>query len=373
MDIWGIVVAGGTGLRYGGLKQLETIAGRRVIDRSVDALRAGCGSIVVVVPTELVDELGFEGPVTVVAGGVTRSDSVRAGLAAVGSAASHVLIHDAARPLATADLIRRMIATLDQGALAAIPVIGVSDSLRTVEGTPIDRAGYVAVQTPQGFEIDVLRQAHASGDTATDDATLLHQSGVEVVHVEGETTNIKITEPHDLKIAELLFERQDTMNDSPTSDTLRVGQGFDVHPWDKESVRNLVLGGVQFDGARAVSSHSDGDVVAHACIDALLGAVGLGDIGEMFPDTDPEFAGADSIDLLRQATDRLGRHGFVPVNIDCVVVLDEPKVAPRRAEMQDRLSEAAGAPVTVKGKRTEKLESLGDGPRCFATALVRSL
>jgi 2-C-methyl-D-erythritol 2,4-cyclodiphosphate synthase len=151
---------------------------------------------------------------------------------------------------------------------------------------------------------------------------------------------------------------------------LRVGQGFDVHPVDES--RSLVLGGVRFDGAAGLAGHSDSDVVAHAVTDALLGAAGLGDIGALFPDTDPALAGADSIDLLRRAVREVRAAGWSPVNVDCSVVLEAPKLAPRRDEMQARLGDAVGAPVSVKAKRAEGLGSLGrrEGIACFAVALL---
>jgi 2-C-methyl-D-erythritol 2,4-cyclodiphosphate synthase len=154
--------------------------------------------------------------------------------------------------------------------------------------------------------------------------------------------------------------------------TVRVGQGFDVHPFSEDASRPLVLGGVRFDGAPGLAGHSDADAVAHAVTDALLGAAGLGDIGQHFPDTDPTFAGADSLDLLRRAVADVRAAGWSPGNVDCTVVLEAPKLAPRRAEMEERLSDAVGAPVTVKGKRAEGLGALGrqEGIACFAVALV---
>ncbi|MCB0976890.1 MAG: 2-C-methyl-D-erythritol 2,4-cyclodiphosphate synthase [Acidimicrobiales bacterium] len=152
----------------------------------------------------------------------------------------------------------------------------------------------------------------------------------------------------------------------------RVGQGFDVHPFVDDPDRPLVLGGVTFDSPRALRGHSDADVVAHAATDALLGAAGLGDIGEMFPDTDDDLAGADSIELLATATRRVREAGWTPGNVDVSVVTDHPKVAPARAEMQERLSAAVGAPVTVKGRRPEGLGALGrgEGVAAWAVAIV---
>ncbi|HEX4979518.1 MAG TPA: 2-C-methyl-D-erythritol 2,4-cyclodiphosphate synthase [Acidimicrobiales bacterium] len=152
---------------------------------------------------------------------------------------------------------------------------------------------------------------------------------------------------------------------------VRVGIGFDVHPFSDDPARPLVLGGVRFAG-RGLAGHSDADVVAHAVTDAVLGAAGLGDIGSFFPDDDPRWAGADSLELLRLAAGAVGAGGLAIGNVDCSVVLEAPKLAPRRTEMQERLSAAAGAPVTVKAKRAESLGALGrgEGVACWAVALV---
>ena len=153
---------------------------------------------------------------------------------------------------------------------------------------------------------------------------------------------------------------------------VRVGQGFDVHAFSTDADRVLVLGGVVFEGELGLIGHSDADVVAHACADALLGAAGLGDIGQHFPDTDPAWAGADSIGLLTEVASRVRAAGFEPGNVDCAVVCEKPKLAPRRDDMQHRLTAAVGAPVTVKGNRAEGLGAIGrvEGIACFAVAIV---
>lgn len=155
--------------------------------------------------------------------------------------------------------------------------------------------------------------------------------------------------------------------------SIRIGQGVDVHPISDDPNRPMVLGGVVFDGPGLVG-HSDADVIAHSVADALLSAAGLGDIGQQFPDTDAEFEGADSIVLLARATDLVREQGWNAVNVDCTVIADSPKIAPRKEEMQRRMSEVVGAPVTVKGRRTEGVGSLGRGDAivCFAVALVES-
>jgi 2-C-methyl-D-erythritol 2,4-cyclodiphosphate synthase len=153
---------------------------------------------------------------------------------------------------------------------------------------------------------------------------------------------------------------------------MRVGNGFDVHPWSDDPARVLVLGGVRFEGERGLAGHSDADVVAHACTDALLGAAGLGDIGQRFPDTDDRWRDADSVGLLAEAARLVREAGWRPQNVDCTVVLDAPRLAPAREEMQSRLGAAVGAPVTVKGKRTEGIGALGrgEGVVAWAVALV---
>ncbi|HEX7095427.1 MAG TPA: 2-C-methyl-D-erythritol 2,4-cyclodiphosphate synthase [Acidimicrobiales bacterium] len=155
---------------------------------------------------------------------------------------------------------------------------------------------------------------------------------------------------------------------------MRVGLGFDVHRFSDDPSRPLVLGGVRFEGERGLEGHSDADAIAHACADALLGAAGLGDIGSWFPDTDPKYAGADSMELLRAVVLAVRAAGWVPANIDCSVVCEAPKLAPRREEMQQRLSAVVGAPVTVKGRRAEALGALGrgEGIACWAVALLEA-
>ena len=153
---------------------------------------------------------------------------------------------------------------------------------------------------------------------------------------------------------------------------MRVGLGFDVHRFTDDPNRPLVLGGVRFEGERGLDGHSDADAIAHACADALFGAAGLGDIGDHFPDSDPEWRDADSVDLLARATASLRNAGWRTVNIDCSVVCATPRLAPRRVEMQTRLSAAVGAPVTVKGRSPEGVGALGrdEGIACWAVALI---
>ncbi len=207
--VWTIVVAGGSGVRFGARKQFVEIAGRTVLFRSVEAAVSSSEGVVAVVPADSLDQASIELACTVVAGGASRAGSVRAGLNAVPDDAQIVLVHDAARPLVTHAVFQRVVEAVRAGAKAVIPTIEVADSIRHVDGHPIDRSTLRAVQTPQGFDAASLRAGHASAGDATDDATLVGALGHEVVMVEGDPDNRKLTVPSDLISAEaLLMARQ---------------------------------------------------------------------------------------------------------------------------------------------------------------------
>ena len=207
---WVIVVAAGRGERYGAAKQFTAIGGRRVVDWSL-LVASRFGEVVAVLPPDRLDDPAVAALATVVAGGTTRSASVRAGLDAVAATAEHVLVHDAARPLASPELFERVLAALRAGAEAVVPVVPVTDTVREIEpsgtllGSSVDRSRLRAVQTPQGFAAGVLRAAHARGGDATDDAGLVEAMGVPVQPVDGERWNIKITAPGDAALAEALI------------------------------------------------------------------------------------------------------------------------------------------------------------------------
>ena len=461
---WTILVAAGEGRRFGGPKQLQPLGGRRVIDWAFDAAAGASHGVVVVVAAEQV-QLLREGPgalsaesepggtlrdpeggaggsaggaspgeglpgggspgsappggaspgarpqIIVTAGGATRSESVRAGIAATPGDAAVIVVHDAARPLATGALFAAVAAAVAAGADGAVPAVAVTDTIRHTDDGPLDRSRLRAVQTPQAFRADALRHAHAAGGEATDDATLVESAGGSVHLVTGDPDNLKITTPGDLEVAEALLaaraaavanqdyahgegggrpsgtptgdvtvsqQVQDASENRPpaehehTGRVPLVGIGFDVHPFSDDPDRALVLGGVVFDGERGLAGHSDADAVAHACCDAILGVAGLGDIGSLFPDDDDRWRNADSIALLAEAAARVRRTGRRIGNIDCTVVAERPRLAPRRDEMQARLSAAAGAPVTVRGKRAESLGAVGrgEGIACWAVAVL---
>lgn len=215
--VWTIVVGAGAGTRFGGAKQYEDLAGRRVVDRSVAVAADHSDGVVVVVRSEDVHDPGVRsaGATEVVAGGATRSDSVRAGLAAVPDDARIVLVHDAARPLAGHGVFERVLQAVRAGADAAVPVVDVVDTVRRVDGGVVDRSDLRVVQTPQGFDAAALRSAHAGGGEATDDATLVELAGGTVELVEGDRANLKVTEPLDLAVARsLLAARGDDGGDS---------------------------------------------------------------------------------------------------------------------------------------------------------------
>ncbi len=207
--VWGILLAAGRGSRFGGLKQYEDLGGRPVLQWSIETIGASCGRFVLVVPSGTAPAPGTDTATETVPGGPTRSDSVRAGLAAVPPEVEIVVVHDCARPLATAALFRRVVAAVRAGADAAVPAVAVSDTIKRVQGDlvveTLDRRVLVAVQTPQAFRAAVLREAHASAPDATDDAALVERIGAKVVTVEGEHRNLKLTTPDDLVVARALI------------------------------------------------------------------------------------------------------------------------------------------------------------------------
>lgn len=387
--VWTIVVAAGSGTRFGGAKQYEVLGNRRVVDWAVETASLVSDGVVLVVPAgervgERVGEPGDDEcrVKAVVPGGATRAASVRAGLAAVPAEATVVVVHDAARPLASVALFRSVVAAVGGGAGGpdgAVPGLALADTVKRVDSfgavvETLDRSQLVAIQTPQAFATAALRRAHAAGGDATDDAALVEAVGGRVVVVEGERENVKLTRPSDLALARaLLLANPDPHADPPSVPAMRVGVGFDAHPFTDEPGRPLLLGGVELEFGRSLAGHSDGDALAHAVADALLGAAGLGDIGTWFPDTDSVWSGADSIDLLARVVAQVAGAGWRTSNVDCAVALDAPRLAPHRHLMEARLTEVVGAPVSVKAKRGEGMGGAleaGDGVACWAVALI---
>lgn len=378
MYVTAIIVAGGRGARVGGAvpKQLLEIGGVSVLRRSVMACdaHAAIQELVVVLPEALV----AEGPALVgatrlpcrfVPGGARRQDSVRAGFAVVSDAADVVLVHDAARPFVTAAVIDRVIAAAVATG-AAIPAIPVADTVkraatdgavRTVLKT-VPRDGLWLAQTPQGFRRDVLGRAVADAaraDEATDEARLVEMAGGTVAIVEGDRRNVKITTAEDVEEARRM------------SGVMRVGTGYDLH--QLVGGRPLVLAGVVVPSTQGPLGHSDGDVVCHALTDAILGAAGAGDIGQMFPNTDPRWKDAPGLDLLGRAVAAVRERGWVVVNADVTVVLEAPKLSPHVAEIRRRVAECCGVAVdavTVKGKTNEGMDAVGRGEAIASHAVA---
>lgn len=221
MEIWAVVVAGGSGARFGRAKQLAPLGDRRVIDHSIAAVQGHVSGVVVVGSAEIGTAASL-GVASVVPGGASRSESVRRGLAALPASASHVMVHDAARPLVPNDVVAAVAAALADGAEAVVPVVPVTDTLRAVDGGTVDRSRFVAVQTPQGFLLSTLHDAHRAEVEATDDAGVVEAAGAAVVHVPGSPNNLKITFPHDLAVAEALLSSLEQEATKPETATQAV-------------------------------------------------------------------------------------------------------------------------------------------------------
>ena len=320
-------------------------------------------------------------PLRTVAGGPRRQDSVANAFRQIADRAEVVVVHDAARPFVSADLIERTIAAATEAgaALAALPArdtvkrasrATASGDARHVEETLAREAIYLA-QTPQAFTRDILRAALELGgpgsQDATDEATLAERAGFSVRLVEGESSNIKITTPEDLQLAEAIVARP--------ARTGRAGTGYDLHRLVEG--RPLVLGGVAVPSERGALGHSDADVLCHAVTDAILGAACLGDIGRHFPDSDPRWKGASGLDLLTRAVAMVSGLGLQVGNIDVTVVLEAPKIRNYIDAMRAAVAQAMGIDaerVSIKGKTNEGVDAVGRGEAvaAHAVALLRS-
>lgn len=376
MHVSAIIAAGGRGARLGAgrPKQLLLLGGLPILQRSVDALLAHpqIRDLVVALPPELAAAppgylLGREKPLVVVEGGDRRQDSVANAFARVPARADVVVIHDAARPLVSADLIDRTIAAAiaDGAAVAAVPA---TDTVKRSDGAgrvaeTLPREQVYLAQTPQAFRVAVLRDALAAGGDATDEAALAERAGHPVRLVEGEAANLKITTPEDLRAAERAV--------AGTVPSIRIGQGYDLHRL--VAGRALVLGGVTIPFDLGLAGHSDADIVCHAVTDAVLGAAGLGDIGRHFPDSDPRWKGADSVALLAAGWAIVREAGYMVINVDVTVIAERPKLAPYADAMRAHLAGALGCAVTqvsVKAKTNEGVESMGTGQSMAAHAVA---
>jgi 2-C-methyl-D-erythritol 4-phosphate cytidylyltransferase/2-C-methyl-D-erythritol 2,4-cyclodiphosphate synthase len=364
-----IVAAGGRGLRLGAgvPKQVLALGGATLLQRSVDALLGSgvVGAVVVALPADLVAEAGCHlrpdpGRVHVVEGGARRQDSVARAFAAVPADAEIVLVHDAARPFVSRDVVAR-VAEAAAAHGAAVAAVRARDTVKrctvrdgaVVVAETLPREAIYLAQTPQGFRRDVLAAALRVGEhlEATDEAMLAEAAGVPVHLVEGDERNMKITTAADLDLARGL-----------AAGPPRTGLGYDLHRFVEG--RPLVLGGVRIPHDLGLLGHSDADAIAHAVTDAVLGAAALGDIGALFPDTDPRWKDADSMRLLAAAVARVREAGGRIVNLDVVVVAERPKIGPHRDAIRAALAAVLGvAPgaVSVKGKTNEGVDAIGRG------------
>lgn len=330
----------------------------------------------------ITDRFNFSKVRSIVQGGCERQDSVRNGLRAISSQTEIVVIHDGARPLVTQDIIESCFnAARETGAaIAAVPVIDTikrSCDDQVVECT-LDRTRLWNVQTPQAFKRDVIehayQQAYAEGFFGTDDASLVERIGLPVKLVRGSYENIKVTTPTDLVVAEaILTKRQAGTSKEEVGMQPRIGYGYDVHRFAPG--RKLFLGGVEFESEIGLLGHSDADVLLHALMDAILGAIGLGDIGRLFPDTDPAYKDIRSTDLLARVAKLVNENEWKIGNLDVMLLAERPRIAPRAPEMREVIAQHLGISpeqVSIKASTCEELGFVGkgEGIACHAVALV---
>lgn len=370
-----IIPAGGSGERLGAKipKALVQLGGKTLIEHAVANMSPIANQIIVAAPKgfelEFQTLLGSE--VTVVTGGATRTLSVKRALDEVDTENEFVLVHDAARPLASTELALRIIDSLRAGERAVIPGLTVADTIKRIDDdnyvtkTPT-RSKLRVIQTPQGFTRKLLMKAHSSADDFTDDASLVEDRGVAVKVINGEERALKITTLLDLVSAEqILFPVMDA--------EMRVGIGTDAHAFSRDPSRAMWLAGILWPKEIGVDGHSDGDVAAHSICDALLSAASLGDLGSNFEVDDPKYAGASGAQLLGETLQRVHSAGYTINNVSVQIVGNRPKIAGRRAEAAHALSEAlGGAPVSLSATTTDGLGFTGQGLglSAIATALL---
>lgn len=375
-----VIAAGGMAQRMQGIdKQQLVIGGVPVLARSILALGQveQVGEIVVVTKPELFETLEdwreryHLPPFLLAAGGNTRQQSVQAGVAMLSEQVEYVAIHDGARPFATRELIERCLqSAIEHGAATAAvrakDTIKVSAQDGSIESTP-DRSRLYLTQTPQIFSLELykkaVRQAQQEKLDFTDDCQLVEHIGQKVWLSEGDYQNVKITTPEDMVLAEAIARQQDRQQRGEKREMeIRAGHGYDVHRLVEG--RKLILGGVTIPWEKGLLGHSDADVLTHAVMDALLGAAALGDIGRHFPDTDPRYAGADSLELLRHVVKLLCQEGYAISNIDATVIAQRPKLKDFIPQMQQNIAAACGiapAQVNVKATTEENLGFTGSG------------
>jgi 2-C-methyl-D-erythritol 4-phosphate cytidylyltransferase / 2-C-methyl-D-erythritol 2,4-cyclodiphosphate synthase len=391
--IGAVLVAAGSARRMGGDKLWMDFSGRPAWRWGLDTLLAvpGMSWVVVVAPPDALDRFrdaipeAARGRCEVVAGGEERADSVLAGIAGLTRAGfpedAPILIHDAARPAASSDLMERVAAAVTPTD-GAVPVVTVHDSLKHVDTSgrvvgAFEREGVALAQTPQAATLVVLRaaleEAQAWGRKMTDEAAALGAGGVVVHAVAGEPGNHKLTEPGDeVLVAGVLTRRSKPLAAPDVAEGQRAGIGVDAHRFGEGGI--LRLGGVEFPGEPVLAGHSDGDAALHAVIDALLGAAAAGDIGSLYPPHVDRWKNADSAELVRGTVSTLAAAGWHPVSLDLTIVAAHPAIAPRRAEIVARLAGLCGiepGAVGVKGTTSDGLGFAGtEGIAAYAVAVI---
>ncbi|MEJ0012842.1 MAG: bifunctional 2-C-methyl-D-erythritol 4-phosphate cytidylyltransferase/2-C-methyl-D-erythritol 2,4-cyclodiphosphate synthase [Bauldia sp.] len=381
-----LIVAAGAGSRAGGNgipKQYQQLGGETVLARtlglflpntSVDAVQVVIGEG----QRDLYDSVAprhpkLRAPAT---GGATRQASVRLGLAALAAdAPNRILIHDAARPFASAALIDRVAAAT---ADAVVPLLPVSSTLKRVDGASVvetvPRENLFAAETPQGFRFDLIRDAHeraaAAGLAFTDDAAVAEWAGAIVQAIPGDAANIKLTTAEDIAAA----DRRLTAEAALALGDVRVGVGYDVHAFGPGD--HVMLGGVAIPHTRGFVGHSDADVILHALTDAVLGALGDGDIGQHFPPSDPQWKGASSDRFLADAVARVKARGGIVAHLDATYLGEGPKVGPHREAIRARIAAIAGVSIDRVGVKATTNEGLGyigrgEGAAAHAVATIR--
>lgn len=378
MSVWAVIVAAGSGTRMGLSinKTLAVLGGETVLERSVRAFDGLTDGVVVVYRAEDEETVrALNLPVTLAHGGDTRQASVLNGLRALPEDAEIVLVHDAARPFVTRQIIARCIESVQKygSGVAAMPVtdtIKRADENGCVQET-LPRETLWAMQTPQAFRAAELRAAietlQARGESATDDARAMEACGHTVRLVEGEAGNIKLTRPEDLVIARARIQK------NGGEPMLRMGHGYDAHRLVED--RKLILCGVEIPYEKGLLGHSDADVALHALMDALLGALALGDIGGHFPDSDTKYKGVSSMLLLREVAALLAAQGAAVNNVDVTILAQRPKLKPYIEQMRRNVAGALKidvSRVSVKATTTEGMgfEGEGLGVSAHAVALV---
>lgn len=377
---YAIVLGGGSGARMGAdrNKVLLDLRGQPVIARSVKAFEGLVDGVVLVSRAEDIFAMeaatrGIGMPVTIVQGGDTRQSSVWNGLCALPEDCTHVLIHDGARCLVDEGTIRRCMQSVEAcgTGVAAVPVIDTIKQVNAAEQavSTFDRASLRAVQTPQGFTVGIIRKAHlaaqAAGFLGTDDASLVERMGHAVHLTLGDRRNIKLTTPEDMVMAGAFLDS--------SYPALRIGQGYDVHRLVED--RELILCGVKVPHTLGLLGHSDADVALHALMDAMLGAMALGDIGKHFPDTDEKYRGISSMTLLRHVTELLHAHHARVTNCDVTIVAQRPKLLPYIPLMRENVAAVLDLPlerVNIKATTTERLafEGREEGISAQAVCMV---